>query len=195
MSYDFTIRQGETFQRVVRWEIPPFVYKPIQSISQAAPVQIVSAAHGLVNGWRVAVVSVKGMTEINAKNDPLRSTDFNKATVINANTVELNKVNAADFSEYESGGYLKYYTPAPLAGFTARMTIKDRVGGTVLVALVSPTNIVIDDAAKTITVTIAATATAAFATGRYVYDLEMVNGAVVTTILSGEIEVTPEVTT
>lgn len=195
MSYDFTVRQGETFQRVVRWEIPPFIYKAIQSITQAAPVEIVSATHGLVNGWRTAVVSVKGMTEINAKNNPLRATDFNKATVVNANTVQLNKVNAADFSEYESGGYLQYYTPAPLAGYSARMTIKDRVGGTVLLALVSPTHIVIDDAAKTITVTISATDTAAFAPGRYVYDFEMVNGAVVTPILNGEIEVTAEVTT
>lgn len=195
MSYNFTLHQGKTFQFIARWEKLPFVYKAIQAIVKTAPVAITSATHDLVDGWRAAVVSVQGMTEINATNKPLRQSDFHKITLVDVNEITINDINAAEFTEYESGGFLQYYTPADLAGYSSRMTIKDRVGGTVLKALVSPTDIVVDDTTKTITVTISATDTAAFTHGFYVYDLEMVNGAEVTLILSGEIEVVPEVTT
>jgi hypothetical protein len=119
--------------------------------------------------------------------------------VVDPNTVTLNKVNSADFSVYTSGGYLQFYTPVSLSGFSARMTIKDRVDGTVLATLTSgaPDNrIVLDDANHTITITISATDTALFTFTKGVYDLEMVSGAgVVTTLFTGSITVAKEVTT
>jgi len=50
-----------------------------------------------------------------------------------------------------SGGYVVYYTPVNLVGYTARMTIKDKIGGTVLATLVmqAGTGFVIDTAAQT----------------------------------------------
>jgi len=54
--------------------------------------------------------------------------------------------------------------------------------------------IALGGAAGTITVTATATQTAAVAAGCYVYDLEMVTGAVVTRLVQGQFTVDAEVT-
>jgi hypothetical protein len=60
---------------------------------------------------------------------------------------------------------------------------------------VSPTDIVLDDTAKTITVTISAADTAAYDFTTGVYDLELVSsGGVVTQLLAGNVTVGSEVT-
>lgn len=200
---DLTIMQGKTFTQVVRWEELPIVYKAITAIAQTAPALITAAGHGLKNGWRAAVVSVKGMTGINA-GDPVKDKDYHPVTIPVAdgtNKIELNDVNAAGFKPYTSGGYLQYNSPASLAGFTARMSIKDKVGGTELLrldtTLVAPQpRIALDDTEHTITLTISAEDTAALTWTKGVYDLELVSAAgVVTAILYGSIAVSKEVTT
>lgn len=193
---DLVIEQGKTYTQVLRWESLPIVYKPITGILQAAPARITAAGHGVPNGWRVAVVSVKGMTQINAESSPPKDKDYRIATVIDPNTVELNAVNAADYKAYVSGGYLQYNTPVSLAGFTARLSIKDKIGGTVLLSLTTENGgIVVDDTSKAITLSITAVASAALSWKKGVYDLEMVSpGGVVTALISGEVTVVPEVT-
>lgn len=193
---DLVIEQGKTFGKTLRWETGPVVYKPITAITQAAPARITCPLHGLVNGWRVAVVSVKGMTQINGSTPP-KTKDYTKATVIDVNTIELNAVNAADFKPYTSGGYVQYNTPVDLSGYTARMAIKDRVGGTVLLSLSTANNrIVLDNTAKTIRLSIPATDTAAITWTKGVYDLEMVSaGGDVSRLMSGSVSVIKEVTT
>lgn len=192
---DIKIMQGSTYTQLVRWETTPIVYKAINSISQGAPVSIGVTGHGIPNGWRAAIVSVKGMTDINATNSPPKDRDFNQVTVVDANTIQINNINSSDFANYQSGGYLQYNTPVDLTGFTARMKIKDRVGGTVLAILVSPTDIALDVANKVITVTIAASATALFTWTTGVYDLELVSATgVVTALLYGAVTVHQEVT-
>jgi len=193
---NLSIRQGETFLRVIRWETPPFIYKPITAVTNAAPVAITSTAHGLKTGWRVAVVSVNGTEEINALYDPPRDNEFKQCTVVDANTVTLNTVNSSDFTAYTSGGYLQFYTPVDMTSYTARMMIKNKVGGTIQLALVSPGDIAIDNTNHTITLTITATATAAITWKTGVYDFEMVSPTgVVTTIYTGFVNVVKEVTT
>lgn len=181
---DFTVYQGETWQRVIRWESPPFIYKVISGITQAAPAVINAVAHGLTTGWRAAVVSVLGMTEINAQHTPPRDSDMNQVTVVDADHVSLNLVNATGFSTYASGGYLQFYTPVDMTGYTATMTIKDRVGGTVLLTLSSPSSgIVIDNNAKTITITMTSVQTEAFTWKSAVYDLDLVSPSAIETVL------------
>jgi len=154
---DFTILQGKTFTRVVRWEALPFVYKAISAITKAAPAVVTAPLHGVPTGWRVAVVSVQGMEEINASNPP-KEREFVRATALTSDTLELNSVNSADYTAYTSGGYVQYYTPVDMAGFTARMQIKTKVGGTVLASTDiddAPNNVIsitIDNSGKTITV-------------------------------------------
>lgn len=194
-----TIIQGKTFSRVLRWESLPYIYKPITSITKTAPAGIQATAHGLVDGWRVAVVSVQGMTEINSKYNPPKPTDFRKVTVVDANNITLNAVNAAGFSTHTpSTGYLQYYTPVDLNGYTARMSIKDRVGGTLLTTLTTENGgIAINNTTKTITLTISAVDSAALVPRLgAAYELEMVSaGGVVTMLLRGELDIVAEVTT
>lgn len=195
---NLTIRQGETFLRVIRWETPPFIYKPITAITKSAPVSITATAHGLKTGWRAVVVSVVGMDEINAHHTPPREHEFKQVTYIDDNTVQLNTVNTSEYDTYVSGGYLQFYTPVDLTSYTARMTIKNKVGGTTLMSLTSgaPDNrIALDNVNHTVTLTISAADTAAITWKTGVYDLEMVSPSnVVTTIFSGNIVVTQEVT-
>jgi len=193
---DYVIQQGKTFRRVSRWEAPPYVYKPISGITQAAPAVVTANSHGVLNGQSVAIVSVKGMAEINAPTNPPKEKEYRKATVTGPNTIELNDVNAAGFKPYTSGGYVQYRTPVDMTGYTARMTVKNKVGGTVLLTLTTENGgITLDNVAKTITLFIDAATTAAFTWKTGVYDLEMVSGADVTELYSGKITVTFEVTT
>ena len=169
---DLSLVQGKTFSLVLRWETEPIVYKTITAIQQTAPARLTVTGHAIPDGWRCAVTNVKGMTEINAEANALRDKDYNPITVIDANTVEINAINAAGFRAYTSGGVLQFNTPVDLTGYTARMDIKDKVGGTVLKSLVSPTDITLNTATSTITLTISATDTAAFTWKKGVYDLE-----------------------
>ncbi len=126
MSRMLEFTRGKTFGPLpVRWETGAIIYKQISAISQTAPVRMTVPGHGLPAGWRAAVSGVKGMTEMNVT-DPsrIRDDEYHQVTVIDANTVEFNDVNAAGFKAYTSGGYLQYNTPADLTGYTARMAIK-----------------------------------------------------------------------
>ena len=196
-TLDLTIQQGSTFTQVLRWEVAPIIYDPISAITQSAPARITSALHNIPDGWRAAIVSVKGMSQINATNSPVKNSDYQRVTVVDANTVTLNEVNAASYSAYTSGGYLQYNSPASLAGFTARMAIKTMLGGDVLLSLTTQNGgIVVDDIGKTITLNISATDTAAITWTAGVYDLEMVSAAgVVTQLVNGAVLVNQEITT
>lgn len=175
------IKKGKTFSRVLRPAAPPFIYRAITAITKLAPVAIKAVGHGLVNGQYVAVVSVKGMTEINAevdRNGQPKLTEYHKVTVVDVDNITINDINAADFNAYTSGGYLQFLTPVDMAGCTARRTIKDRIGGTVLLSLTTENGgLVIDNVGHTITEKITATATAALAWKTGVTDLELVNTA------------------
>ena len=196
---DLTISQGRTFSLALRWETAPVIYKAITGISQTAPVRITVPAHGIPDGWRVAITNVKGMTAINADANKINDRDYHQATVIDANTIEINDINASGFKEYLSGGYVQFNTPVTLTGFTARMAIKDKVGGTGFLSLTTENaGISLDEARRVITLNITAAATALFTWKSGVYDLEMVSGAtpaVVTALISGRVTVTREVTT
>lgn len=192
-----TIKKGKTFSRVYHPSAPPCIFKPILGITNTAPAVVHVPGHGLVDGQYAAVVSVKGMTQINAQSDPPSNSEYRKVTVVDADHISF-CLNASDFRPYTSGGYVQFYTPLDMAGCTARRTIKDRVGGTVLMDL-STTNgrIVIDNANHTITETISATDTAAITWKKGVTDLELetVTGVVIELAPVEEVEVIDEVTT
>lgn len=200
---DFEILIGSTWGYVIRWGTTPIVRKPITNIdlSLGAPRLSVSS-HGLFDGWGVAVYGVKSPRQINAVNNPPEGSDYHSATVIDTGTIELNDVtpvdeNGQEWPAYTSGGFIQYDTPVDLTGYTARMSIKDKIGGAVLHSLTTENGgIVIDPAAKTILLSIPAATTEDFTWSRGVYDLEMVSSAgKVTRIISGRIALSREVTT
>lgn len=193
---DLVILQGKTFTRVLRLASLPYIYKAITAITQAAPPVVTATGHGLLDGQRAVIVSSQGMLDINAANNPPRASEYHKATYIDANRISFNDINASGFNPYTGGGYLQYLTPTDLAGCTARMSIKDAIGGTELLRLdTTNSRIVVNNTTKTITLTVDATTTAAITWTTGVYDLELVNGTAVSLLLSGGITVEPEVTT
>jgi hypothetical protein len=127
---NLTILQGKTFTLPVKWETEPIVYKAISGITQAAPCIVDCTTHGVPDGWRVAIVSAKGMTQINAENDPPRDSDYVVATKIDVDTLELNSVNSSAYRAWTSGGYVQYNTPKDLSGYSARMSIKNKLSDT-----------------------------------------------------------------
>ena len=199
LQHDIELRRGATFVLPVRWETTPWLYAAIASISLTAPVAITSAAHTIPDGWNVAVVDAKGLTQLNAKNNPPKASDMRRATVVSATQIQFNEISAAAFGKHQAGsGYLAWLTPHTLTGYTARMQIKDRIGGTVLASLTSLPGggIVLDDAGKVIEITITAEQSEAFAWTSAVYDLELVSAAgKVTPLLEGAASVSGEVTT
>lgn len=198
MKQNLAIVQGSTFSQTLRWETLPFMFAKIAAISNTAPVRITTqASHGILDGWRVAVVDAEGLTELNAASNPPKTSDFHQATVVDTTHIEFNPISAAGFEAYTSDGYLQWYTPHTLAGYTARMAIKNKVGGTVLLSLTTENGgIELDDSAKTITLNISATDTAALTWTTGTYDLEMVSSTgVVTSLMTGSVSVTKEVTT
>lgn len=79
--------------------------------------------------------------------------------------------------------------PISLSGYTARMQI--RLSHETATVAATPTIVV---GAETITITLTAVETSAITPWMYVYDLELVNGAIVERLLEGKFEVTPNVT-
>ena len=211
VSNDLTIQQGRTFTLVLRWETMPFVKVPITAVSFASgSPRITAAAHSAPDGWRAAVLGVRGPKQLNASANPPRPGDFHALTLIDPNTVEFNEItpvddNGQDWPAYVSGGFLVYYTPMNLTGQTGRMKIKDKVGGVVLASTEeadSPLNVLkiaTDNDAKTIMLTIDASDTEELSWTRTnaVYDLEMVSSdtePVVTALLSGNVFLSKEIT-
>ena len=196
MKKNLVITQGATLDQTVRWETEPFLFKAITAMTNTAPVTITTATHGIPDGWRVAVVDAGGMTELNAANNPPKSADFRQATVVDATHIEFNPISAVEFGVYTSGGYLQWYTPHDLASYTARMSIKDKIGGTVRLSLTTENGgITLSNTDKTITLAITATATAALTWTSGVYDLELISsGGFVTSLMNGSVSVTKEVT-
>jgi hypothetical protein len=192
---NFTTRQGDTFRKVIRWEQPPYVYAAITAILQKAPVRVTAPAHGLTTGWRTAVVSVQGMDEINARHIPPWDTEMYPVLVVDEDDVDINAVNAAEFSPYASGGYLQFWTPVDLTGFTARMQIRDPGTFALLWEMTSEDGgIAIDNTAKTISLYIAASDMQTFDWTSAIYDLEMISPASIhETIFTGNFNLTEDI--
>ena len=196
MGLKLKIKQGSTYIKQLRWEAEPFVYKPISGITNAAPVVLHVPSHGLLIDQLFAVQGAGGMIEINCK-DAASLKDWYRATIVDADHIEINKINSSGFKAFTSGGNILYRSVVDLAGYTARMHIRDRVGGNILYTMTTEIgNITINNTTKFITLTITSLETEAFDWKKGVYDLEMVSPAgIVTTILDGEVYVTKEVTT
>lgn len=199
-----TIRRGETVDLPIRVESDTLVYKAITAITSSGAARITATAHDCPDGWRAAVANAGGMREINfpdcADGKPPKDGDMHRAAVIDANTIEFNAINSAGFRAYTSGGQLVYYAPLDLAAYTgARMDIKDRVGGTVLLSLRSADGeLELDAATDTLWLRLTDEATALLAFDSGVFDIELTDASGdVKAICSADstFTVLPEVTT
>jgi hypothetical protein len=184
-----TIRQGATFNSVIRVETDQLSYKAITGITQTAPVVITVVGHGLSTGWRAAVVSALGMRQINADNSaPLQDSDYRAVTVLGADSISINEINASGFNLYLSGGYLQFKIPHDLASCTAVMTIGDNNPSTAPLLLTTENGgLTIDATAHTITCFISDANTALISWDRGEYQLKLIDSAGIVTALDPDI--------
>lgn len=189
VKINFKIYQGSTFREILRWESGTKVYVPITNITKTAPVAITAPAHGCPVGWRARVVGAGGMREINTE-------DYRLVTSTTPDSVVFNSVNSLQYTAYTSGGVLEYNQPVPLAGYTARMQVREKLDSpSVLLELTSENGgIILDAAVYTITLlaTPLQTQTLNFKTA--VYSLELVRGQEVIPFSSGSVSLVQEVT-
>ena len=182
--------QGSTFEEVFRWASSTKVYKPITSITKAAPAVITAAGHGTPAGWRFKVTNVTGMKEINSESE------YHTASEITTDTITINALNTLGYSTYTSGGVIEYNEPVSLTGYTARMQLRAKVSSeeTLLELTTENGGIELDPIASTIKVIATATQTQALTFSSCVYSLEMVKSGKVTQLISGSISLEKEVT-
>lgn len=189
---NYKIYQGSTFQEVYRWETQTKVYVPIQSISKAAPCVITTSQnHTMPNNWRFRVVGAGGMKEINSVGD-----SHHIATGTTSNTITINQVNSLQYTTYTSGGVVEYNDPVDLSTYSARMQIRQSVDSSSFIyeATSAGGQIVLDNALKTITITILGNVTSQFTFTTAVYSVELFNGNNVIPFLVGNLTLVPEVT-
>lgn len=183
------IYQGSTFNQVLRWESSTKVYVPITNITRSAPVVITTEGHGIPLGWRARVTNVNGMKEIN-------NIDYQTVTDKTNTTVTFNQINSLAFSAYTTGGVLEYNEPASLAGYTARMQVREKLTSDTVILEATTENggIIIDNVDKTITIYISPLATASLDFTQAVYSLELEREGLVVPFLVGSITLQREVT-
>lgn len=190
---NYKIYQGSTFEQIYRWESETKVYVPISSISKAAPcVVTTSNQHSLPVGWRFRVVGAGGMKEINSVDD-----SYYLATNTSATSATINQINSLMYTPYTSGGVIEYNQPVPLAGYSARMQIRETVDSpTALYSTDSVTgHLTLDLQLMTISIKIPAQVTQGFTFSTAVYSIELyTSNGLVLPFLTGNLTLVPEVT-
>lgn len=184
---DLHIVQGSTLRDTLRLMQPRFEYRPITTLG-GSPLRL-TVDHGLPGKWLAWVEGVSNMQGVN------RSTRErpHRVTVVDAGTLEINALSA--FGLNPSGGQLIYKPPVDLTGATARMQIREQVGGQVLLELSTENDGLAITGPGTITRTLSAMQTAALAWTEAVYDLEVqYPDGTVQRYLQGAVTVSREVT-
>lgn len=193
-------RKGASADIQIRVETDALSFAVISGMAQTAPMRVTSTSHGILDGWRAAVVDAKGMTEMNAADSAsVRDGDLHNITVVDANTIEFDGISAAGFRAYTSGGYLAFYAPKDLSGYTAaRMDLKTRAGGDVILALSTiDDTLEIDAASSSVWVHLPDDALDTVPARDYLFDIELIREDGVDAICAANstISVLPEITT
>lgn len=188
---DIEIQQGATFDKKINWYGGGKVVREIDSVVVGCPTRMTISAHGLPAGadTPVYIQDVKGARSLNTKGKEVL------ATYIDANSFDVDISTLGE--TYTSGtGCMHYFVPKALAGWTARMDIRDSIDDTtVIVSLVSPGDIVINTTTAEIQMLIDAATTAAMDFDEGVYDLELEDGSGnVTRLIEGDVAFVKEVT-
>jgi len=175
---ELCISKGSTIDLPIRFESSVWRYIPITGIEQSSPVRITAPDHDIAPRWRGIVVNVGGMAEINTerKLDKLRDPeDYHKFDVVDANTVEINKVNAAGFGAYTSGGQIVVPAPMDLSDVTAaRMQVNDADGNKLEIWTTGTGELEVDTTNRAIRIKLTAAASAALTWSTGVFDIELV---------------------
>lgn len=176
---------GSTYRDTLHWATEECLFVTA-SVVPGAPLRLFAPGHTLPHGW--PIVYIEGHPSISPQ-------QVHTVAVIDADTLEIPCLNGAHYRA--AGVVIRALKPVELAGYSARMQIRDK-SGAVLLELDSATltgaRIIIDDTNKTILREIPADVTASLTWSSGVFDLEMSQGDYVVKIDSGPVVVQSEVT-
>lgn len=192
-----TIQRGKTFEFGYLYAEDELLYLPITGMPSTAPVRLTVVGHNVPDGWPVRVTCVKAPAELNSAED-----ESYIAWVIDADTIELNAVNAHCWKAFSGSGLLVFNKPMDLSGWSCHAQVRDRVGGTVLFTWHSDPGespdgeIEVDLARSTFVLKMDAATAAALKWKRGKYDVEAIapGGEVYALTAISDVEVTDEVT-
>jgi hypothetical protein len=193
---NIVVRQGATFLNTIKYSQPYLAVKPISAVTKSGQAVVTATGHGIPDDWLVWIAGASGMQKINHASDEVGVSDAAYyAYLVDDNSVRLD-VDTSRFSAYVSGGELLYYPPIDLSGMTARMQIRSDVDSDTVIHSLTTENggITLGGANGTIALVIPAADTDGFTFDTAVYDLELVNGSVVTLVTSGVVALVKEVT-
>jgi len=172
-----SVRKGASADIPLRLETGALSFAAISAMSKSAPLRVTATGHNIPDGWYVAIVDAQGMDELNAADsNDISDSEFHRVTWIDGNTVDFDWISSAGFKTYTSGGYLAFYAPMSLSSYTsARMDIKTRVGGDVILALnTTDGTLEIDAATSTVWIRLPDDALDTVSARDYVFDIELV---------------------
>lgn len=176
------VRRGATNTIPIRLARSEWRYVAITAITASAPVRITAPGHAIPDRWRALIYGVRGMTAINTARPPdkAREADWQAVTVIDADTLEINAINAADFAAYAGGGHVQIYTPMDLSAIaSARMQINS-ADGALLAYYTTDDALRIDAASATLTLTLTPDQSRLIAkSGMFDVELVTADGAVI----------------
>lgn len=197
---DLTIQRGKTFEFGFLYADNELVYKDITAMPSVAPVRLTVVGHGIPDGWPVQIQCVKAPVELNT--DPEGENPQYFVKVIDADTIELNSVNAHCWKAFSGSGLVIFNKPMDLTGWSCRSQVRDKVGGTVLFSWNSdPLELpdgeaVVDIASSAFFLKVDAATAEALEWKKGVYDVEAINpaGEVFPVTAIGQVVVSDEVT-
>lgn len=196
------ITRGKTAEFAFLYADEEQVFLPIEAMPVKAPARLTITGHQIPDGWPVQVQCVKVPAELN--NDPNGDEPYYKTKVVDANTIEFNRVNAHCWKEYAGGGLVVFNRPVNLTGWRCRAQVRTKAGatGTPLFSWDSdpsqnPDGVAVVDVARACFVLrVEAAAAAALTWSSAVYDLEAIapDGSVYAVTAISPITVEGEVT-
>lgn len=199
------ICKGKTFEKVFRWGQARLAYRTILSAAQTAPMTFVTATnHDMPDGWPYRIQGAEGMVGEDPQTGEAiglntKKGEYREAIVVDPTTIEVNEIDATDFSAYvASSAQLVYNIPFDMTGMTARMHVRETVDSEDFILELTTANgrIEIDNTAKTITLLVDADDTEPLQDlVEGVYELEMIDsGGKVYQLAFGTFTITDEVT-
>ena len=127
------IVRGTTVDVPIRVESTKMLYLPSDSVVSLAPLRVKIKNHPIPDGWRCAISGTIGLDQANAKSNPPRDNELRRVTVIDADIIEFNDINASEFEHYCSGGHVALWEPMNLSDYvSASMVVLDKIGGSVI---------------------------------------------------------------
>lgn len=193
------VRLGASADIPIRVETGNLKFAPIANIAKSAPARIVTTdPHGIPDGWRVAIVDAKGMTELNA--DTVSDRDLTKITAVNSTTIDLDGISSLSFRTHTANtGAVAFYEPKDLSSYTsASMDVKKRVGGDVEVNFnTTDGTLEIDTATNAVWLRSTDVDIANLTPRDYVFDIELTRPTGIDAICAADsvLTVLPQVTT